>query len=150
MSAATKEIPAGFELVTSRGAFTPGIADLYVKHEGDSIVRGVRVEARHLNAAGIAHGGFLATIMDSTFGNALVAAGRRGFTVRLVTDYLSPAKRGDWLEGRARIVRATKTLAFLEGELTVEGRVVISGQAVFRLHQHRLPSAQSAPERPPQ
>ena len=132
-----KPIPDGFEPVPPRGGFTPGIADLYVKREGEGIVRGVRVEPRHLNAAGIAHGGFLATMMDSTFGNSLAAAGRRGFTVRLVTDYLSPAKRGDWLEGRARITRATQTLAFVEGELTVEGRVVIKGQAVFALHQEK-------------
>jgi len=132
-----KPIPAGFEPVPPRGGFTPGIADLYVKREGEGIVRGVRVEPRHLNAAGIAHGGFLATMMDSTFGNTLGHLGRRGFTVRLVTDYVGPAKRGDWLEGRARVVRATQTLAFLEGELTVDGRVVLAGQAVFRLHQEK-------------
>ncbi|WP_119420915.1 PaaI family thioesterase [Desertibaculum subflavum] len=135
-----KPIPEGFELVPPRGGFTPGIADLYVKREGEGIVRGVRVEPRHLNVAGIAHGGFLATMMDSTFGNSLSHTGRRGFTVRLVTDYLSPAKRGDWLEGRARITRATQTLAFLEGELTVEGRVVIKGQAVFALRQKKGPA----------
>ena len=133
----TKSVPDGFEPVPPRGGFTPGIAELYVKREGEGIVRGVRVEARHLNVAGIAHGGFLATMMDSTFGNSLGASGRRGFTVRLVTDYLSPAKRGDWLEGRARITRATATLAFMEGELTVDGRVVIKGQAVFALHRPR-------------
>jgi acyl-coenzyme A thioesterase PaaI-like protein len=141
-------IPEGFVPVEPHGRFTPGIAALYVKREGDGIVRGVRVEDRHLNAAGIAHGGFLATMMDSTFGNTLGAAGRRGFTVRLVTDYVGPAKRGDWLEGRARITRATATLAFLEGELTVGSRVVIKGQAVFALHQQKrsLGRADQGPE----
>jgi uncharacterized protein (TIGR00369 family) len=134
-----KAPPPGFVPATSRGRFTREVAELWERPEGSSFVRGIRVEDRHLNAAGITHGGFLCTIMDTTFGSAVRhdLDGRMGFTVRLVTDFLSPAKRGDWLEGRARVVRATSTLAFLEGELTVGSRTVMAGKAVFRLHDAR-------------
>jgi uncharacterized protein (TIGR00369 family) len=127
-------IPEGFVLDERHGAFTRHNGPYYVKNDGEGHVRGLRVLERHLNGAGIVHGGMLAGFMDSVLAQTVHrSTGRAGFTVRLVADFVGPAKRGDWLEGRARVIQQTRTLAFVEGELTVGRRQVMSATGVFRL-----------------
>jgi len=128
--------PEGFEPYVTRGQWGLNIGELWQKATEAGFVRAVRIDERHLNAAHIAHGGFLCTYMDSTLAKAIQhdCAGRTGFTVRMTTDFISPARRGDWLEGRARVTRETRQLAFVEGELSVGGRRVMTASGVFRLH----------------
>lgn len=136
MSAAFDDPPPGFELYRTRGTWGVNLGDVWQKIEDGQFVRAVRVGDGHLNAAQIAHGGFLCTFMDSTLARAVQhdCGGRTGFTVRMTTDFIGPAKRGDWLEGRAQVSRETRQLAFVEGELSVGGRRVMTGKGIFRLH----------------
>lgn len=128
--------PPGFEPYRTRGQWGLNIGDVWQKVDETGFVRAVRIDARHLNAAGIAHGGFLCTYMDSTLARAVQhdCQGRTGFTVRMTTDFIGPARPGDWLEGRAQVSRETRQLAFVEGELSVGGRKVMTGKGIFRLH----------------
>jgi acyl-coenzyme A thioesterase PaaI-like protein len=64
-------VPAGFAPLTDAGAFVEQVGPLYAR-EHDGVI-GVRVEARHLNLAGAAMGGFLATLVDVAFGRAIRA-----------------------------------------------------------------------------
>ncbi len=133
---APAEPPPGFEPYRTRGAWGTNLGEVWQKVDAGGFVRAVRVGAAHLNAAGIAHGGFLCTYMDSTLARAVQhdCKGRTGFTVRMTTDFIGPARPGDWLEGRARVTRETRDLAFVEGELSVGGRKVMTGKGIFRLH----------------
>ena len=97
---------------------------------------GFRVEARHCNPSGICHGGWLATFADVQLVRQAVAdlgadIGMR--TVSLTVDYLSGATLGEWVEGGARVVRATRTLAFVEGSAGVGDRPVLRMNAIFSL-----------------
>src|SRR4051812_48090288 len=55
-------VPSGFTPLTDAGAFVEHVGSLYER--ADDGVIGARVEARHLNVAGTAMGGFLATLVD--------------------------------------------------------------------------------------
>ncbi len=110
----------------------------FLEHVGpvlaDGDVLGLRVEAQHLNASGMAQGGLLATLVDFAMGRAIRASadeGRRAATVSLTTDFLGAAKEGDFVEARTKVERLGGTLAFADCSLTVEGCEIVRGRAVF-------------------
>ena len=63
------DVPAGFEPLSHGGAFGEHVGPLYIREE-DGVI-GLRVEDRHLNAAGTAMGGLLATLVDVALGRAV-------------------------------------------------------------------------------
>ncbi len=99
---------------------------------GEGVI-GLRIEQRHLNAAGKAHGGFLASIADHAIGravnDALEDAG--AVTVSLTTDYLGAVDEGDFVEARTHVDRLGGSLAFADCAITVEGKDVVRARAVF-------------------
>jgi len=52
-------------------------------------------------------------------------------TVSLTTDYLGPAKEGDWLESTTRVERVAERMAFADCSLRVDGREIVRARAVF-------------------
>jgi len=98
--------------------------------DGDAV--GLRIEPHHLNSSGAAQGGLLATLVDFALGRAIRgSADSRAVTVSLTTDYLGAAKQGDFVEARTEVEHLGGTLAFADCSLTVEGREIVRGRAVF-------------------
>ena len=61
-------------------------------------------------------------------------AGRKPCTtVQLSTQFISPARIGDFVEGRAEVLRATRTVVFVRGLLTVGDRTVVSAEGVWKI-----------------
>src|SRR3954454_7439373 len=97
--ATNHNVPAGFEPLTHGGAFVEHVGPLYAR-EADGVI-GLRVDDRHLNVAGTAMGGLLATLVDVALGRAIRAEAEGDATVAtvsLTTDYLRPGRPGAWLE----------------------------------------------------
>jgi acyl-coenzyme A thioesterase 13 len=120
----------GFAPIPDPGPFLEHVGP--VLEDGD--VLGLRVEAQHLNASGMAQGGLLATLVDFAMGRAIRASteeGRRAATVSLTTDFLGAANEGDFVCARTEVERLGGTLAFADCSLTVEGREIVRGRAVF-------------------
>ncbi len=100
----------------------------------------VRLQERHCNSRGHAHGGFLSAFADGLLATAIFrATGRPSVTVRLTTDFLRVARVGEWMQGTARIERATRSLAFVEARawisesLTeVPDQQIFTSQAIFK------------------
>jgi uncharacterized protein (TIGR00369 family) len=99
------------------------------------LYRGIRIEERHTNRLGIAHGGLLLTFADTLLGATLRhAVGQRpAVTVKLATDLVNAARAGEWLEGVGEVTRAGDTLAFLRGRAYVRARTVLTVDGVFQL-----------------
>ena len=85
-----------------------------------------------LNPAGTVQGGFLAAMLDDTLGPALVATlPDREFapTLDLQVQFHRPAGTGR-IVGHGRVVRRTRDIAFLAGELTdTSGSVLATATA---------------------
>ena len=140
------KIPEGFELVEPSSPFMTTFGPLYERRDGGGqevgqgagFVRAFRVLEHHKNINSVAHGGVLAAFADMLLARALMWERQRyGVTVRLVTDYLGPAKRGDWVEGRSWITGGGNTLVFVAGEAHVGDRAVFSATGTFRLRRER-------------
>ena len=88
----------------------------------DEFVMGFRVHQHMCNPAGGLHGGMMMTVADlvGTMGGGTLAGLRKFLpTVNMTFDFVAPAKVGDWVEGRAELVRATRSLLFTNIYLTV-------------------------------
>jgi uncharacterized protein (TIGR00369 family) len=117
-----------FQPVPDPGPFLEHVGPVLA--DGDVIA--LRIAARHLNRAGSAQGGLLATLVDFALGRAIHAtAESRAVTVSLTTDYLGAAQEGDLVEARTEVERLGGTLAFADCSLTVDGREIVRGRAVF-------------------
>jgi len=99
---------------------------------GEAAVGG-RVEARHLNLHGTAHGGFLYALADSAFA---LASNARGPAVALSCrmDYFRPLALGAEVEARAVEVHLSRRTATYRVEVVSEGKLVaLFTETVFRL-----------------
>ena len=106
--------------------FNTHIGNLYVKRgekgTRDEFVMGFRVQQHMCNPAGGLHGGMMMTVADlvGTMGGGTLVGLRKFLpTVSMTFDFVAPAKVGDWVEGRAVVVRQTRSLLFTDISLTV-------------------------------
>jgi uncharacterized protein (TIGR00369 family) len=89
--------------------------------EGHVVFAGTATE-QFYNGMGVAHGGFVATLLDSALGcaiNSLMPAGRSFTTLELTINYTRPLQRESGeVRCEARVIHAGRRVA------TAEGRVV--------------------------
>ena len=129
------DIPQGFEeLQRANSRFLSSLGPLYAKSEVSALVIGLRVEERHLNTRGVAHGGMLVTLADSALG-IVIAMSRTPphpmVTVNLTADFADVARQGDWVEARVDVQKMGKRLAFATCHLWVGDRRILRASGVF-------------------
>ena len=92
----------------------------------------VTIERHHHNQMGVAHGGLLMALLDVCMGSAARSAvGSNVITVDMQTASLAPASGR--LVGQGKVVRAGKSLVFVEAEITnADGDLVCRGTSVFK------------------
>ena len=109
-----------FELISLK----PG----FMKHNGGLLFKTISeneyqfkttIKENHLNTAGIAHGGFIASAVDAGAGTAAhrVADGSLCVTISLELKFISTVKLGQELVGFTKIQKKTKSMVFLTCEL---------------------------------
>ncbi len=102
--------------------------------DGRAVLR-VEIQAAHLNADGIVHGGVLPAIADGAMGNALRTLGGEGsqvMTVEANIQFLRPVTGGVLL-AEGRVVKAGRRVSFAEVDITDEasGKTVARATGVF-------------------
>jgi hypothetical protein len=107
--------PPGFERLKRGGPYMANLGDLYCRRNDGEIVIAMRIDERHTNMRGIAHGGMLSSLADSALGLGLTlhCEGRHSFvTVNLSTDFVAFANC--FLQvGERRILRASGVFAVM-------------------------------------
>jgi len=93
------------------------------------------VAEKHMNAAGSVHGGMLMGFMDVAMSRSAraVSGAPRCSTVSLSCDFAGPGRLGDLIEAQVRVVRATRTMVFLVGELRAGGRVLLTANGLWKI-----------------
>ena len=95
----------------------------------------VEVKEMHLNTGIIAHGGFLSTIADTGMSTAAhrVAGDRRCVTINLDMKFISAGQLGDKLKGDVKILKKTKTLVFINCEISNDKEIVVSASGTWKV-----------------
>jgi acyl-coenzyme A thioesterase PaaI-like protein len=134
------ETPPGYTLLDWRRGFGRHIGPLYesIGNTGHNLA--FRVEEHHTNARLNAHGGMLMTFADMAWGRVVsVEASSYWVTVRLVVDFLSSARLGDWVEGSGELVSVADDLYLVKGRVWSGDRTLMAGTGVFKPVEKRDP-----------
>jgi uncharacterized protein (TIGR00369 family) len=117
------------------GAFMESIGPLWARRDADSWRYGLLAGPRHLNPAGIVHGGLLQALMDHALSLLAWEAANRApcVTLQADTQFLSAAREGEFIVAQGSQAHRTHTLLFMRGQLAVNDRPVLSAQAIFKV-----------------
>ena len=116
----------------------------FMKHNGGLLFKTISesdyefkatIKESHLNAAGITHGGFIATFIDAGAGTAAhrIADKKPCVTISLEIKFISPVNLGQELIGKTKIQKKTKSMVFLTSELTTENKIVATASGVWKI-----------------
>jgi len=116
----------------------------FMKHNGGLLFKTIyeseyefkaTIKENQLNAAGITHGGFIATFIDAGAGTAAhrIADQKPCVTISLEIKFISPVNLGQELIGKTKIQKKTKSMVFLTCELTTENKIVATASGVWKI-----------------
>lgn len=128
------EIPAGYHVLPLGSPFVMQFGPLYARHEGKTLVIGLRIQPHHLNLHSNAHGGMLLTLADTALGINLSQSHNPPLpmvTANLSSEFLAPARLGEWLEAHVEILRVGSRLGFADCRLRVGERLVMRASGTF-------------------
>ncbi|HVE99345.1 MAG TPA: PaaI family thioesterase [Mycobacteriales bacterium] len=112
------EHPTGLHLRVRTGAG--------LRIEGEFTVGG-----EHQGAAGLAHGGLLATAFDETLGYLMWLIGQPAVTGRLEVDYRRPVPVGTTLRIAAEVTGAAGRKIYTRATGAVDGQVAVEARGLF-------------------
>ena len=115
----------------------------FMKHNGGLLFKTISeneyqfktiIKENHLNSAGIAHGGFIAAVVDAGAGTAAHRAVYNNpcVTISLDLKFISAVKLGQELIGNTKIQKKTKSMVFLTCELKTENKIVAIASGVWK------------------
>ena len=105
------------------------------KREAPALRWGFVVAAKHLNRSGNLHGGMLMTFADQSMAmTARQAIGaKRHATIELNTQFIDTVRLGQFVEAHAEVVRAMRSLVFMEVKMFVDGRIVVLANGIWKI-----------------
>ena len=116
----------------------------FMKHNGGLLFREISenefefkttIEENHLNTAGITHGGYIATIIDSGAGTGAhrVANSSQCVTISLDIKFIGATKLGDEIIGFVKILKRTKSMVFLICHLKSNEKIIASASGIWKI-----------------
>ena len=116
----------------------------FMKHNGGVLFRTISeteyefkstINANHLNAAGITHGGYLSALVDAGAGTSAyrAASGAPCVTISLDLKFIGASKIGDEITGYTKILKQTNTLVFLFCVLRCNNKIITSASGVWKI-----------------
>ena len=93
------------------------------------------IKENHLNTAGITHGGYIATIIDSGAGTGAhrIANNSQCVTISLDIKFIASTKLGDEINGFVKILKRTKSMVFLICHLKNNEKIIASASGIWKI-----------------
>lgn len=130
------DVPEGFKQFGFNWGMFAAVGPIFGRVQNGRASLGFRVDEQHLNPVGTCHGGMLATLVDVQIGfGASVELGARKFmpTINLNCDFLSPPQRGQWVQGRTEVVKATRRMVFCNAWLEADGELCLRANGIMKI-----------------
>ena len=116
----------------------------FMKHNGGILFRTIsenkyefktKINENHLNNAKIAHGGFIAALIDAGVGTAAYRTSGENacVTISLELKFISQAKLDQELIGLAKVQKKTKSLIFLTCELRANDKIIATASGIWKI-----------------
>ena len=93
------------------------------------------IKENHLNTAGITHGGYIATIIDSGAGTGAHRSANNSqcVTISLDIKFIGATKLGDEIIGFVKILKRTKSMIFLVCHLKSNEKIIASASGIWKI-----------------
>tara|TARA_B100000401_G_C52139223_1_gene408690 strand:- start:157 stop:513 length:357 start_codon:yes stop_codon:yes gene_type:complete len=94
-----------------------------------------KIEKNHLNTAGITHGGYISSIIDSGAGTGAHRASGKSLCVTISLDikFIAATKLGDEIIGFVKILKKTKSMIFLICHLKNNKKIIASASGIWKI-----------------
>jgi acyl-coenzyme A thioesterase PaaI-like protein len=127
--------PDGFSQMNWVRGFGRQMGPLFERiGENGEYTRGFLVAEHHTNGMGNCHGGMLMAFADVAWGHIVSLKYRRHWvTVRLLTDFMSAARLGDWVEGTGEEVNTEDDFITVRGRIWCGDRTLMTGTGIFKM-----------------
>jgi acyl-coenzyme A thioesterase 13 len=127
-------IPTDFDAFAS-SPFFAAVGPAWIRNDMPPTI-GIRIEPRHCNSGGTAHGGLLVALADLALGQGIRAVA--GTNVRLVTaglsaDFARPIAVGQWVEAQADIQHQSHRTVFANCYLTSNGHRAVRVSGIYTI-----------------
>ena len=127
------QIPDGYKVLAGVSPAEDDIGPFHYKKTDSGLHMGFIAKEKNCNGLGTVHGGVLMCFADYAATMLALSGVRENCaTISFTSDFMSGAKRGDWIEANGVVVKRTGSLTFLRGQLQVDEELVMSFQAVMR------------------
>tara|TARA_B100000131_G_scaffold159371_1_gene154420 strand:+ start:311 stop:736 length:426 start_codon:yes stop_codon:yes gene_type:complete len=124
----------------------------FMKHNGGILFRELskkeyefktKINENHLNAAGITHGGYIASIIDAGAGTgAHKSSGNQPcVTISLDINFIHSTKLDDEIIGFVKIQKKTKSMIFLICHLESKGKMIATASGIWKILSRPIKSA---------
>ncbi len=136
-SAAASFDPAarGWQAIVNHTAFGDLVGPIWRIEENGKPRFGFVVAPKHLNRAGNLHGGMLMTLADQSMAMTArqVTGARRHATIELNTQFVGGVRLGEFVEAHPEVVRATRSVVFMQVRMFVGERIVLSANGIWKI-----------------
>ena len=138
MTEQNNDIPAGYSYEPSTSPFVNDVGRGYHKTEtaadGSKVFcMAIRVEDRHVNTWGLAHGGFMAAVSEFMSGGAYEPGGPPVIAMEMSMQFIRAPKLGDLIECRSYVKRRTRSVVFIYAEAFVGDDIVFSASSLHKV-----------------
>ena len=134
MTASFDPAKAGWQTVHA-AAFVELIGPLWRRRTKDGTLYGLVTADKHSNRSGFAHGGVVTTLFDATLGltSSEAQGGHKQATIALNVQFLAPVRLGEFIVVECHVVKATRTLMFMQGTLRAGEDVCAIAQGTWKI-----------------
>lgn len=140
VAAPESELPEGYSLLDWRRGFGRLVGPLYRRITASGATMAFRVEEHHTNGKLNAHGGMLMTFADMAWGQIVsIETSSYWVTIRLMCDFLSSARLGEWVEGGGDVLSTEDGMFVVRGKIWTGERTLMTGTGVFKPIEARAP-----------
>lgn len=138
MSDDTNDIPEGYTYEPSTSRFVNEVGRNYhktiVNEDGSKVhCTAIRVEERHVNTWGLAHGGFMAAVSEFMSAGAYEPGGPPVVAMEMSMQFIRAPKLGDLIETRSHVKRRTRSVVFIYAEAFVGDDIVFSASSLHKV-----------------
>jgi len=116
----------------------------FMKHNGGLLFRNKStteyefkstIKKKHLNAAKITHGGYIAALIDAGAGTSDHRASNNSpcVTISLDLKFIGASRVGDKIIGKTKILKKTNSLIFLKCELFCDKKIIASASGIWKM-----------------
>jgi uncharacterized protein (TIGR00369 family) len=125
---------AGWAIVNNT-AFGNLVGPIWTREENGQPRFAFVVADKHLNRAGNLHGGMLMTLADQAMAMTARRAtgGKRHATIELNIQFVGGVKLGEFVVAYPEVVRATRSVIFMQAKMFVGERVVVTTNGIWKI-----------------